>query len=112
MVCIIIKTELEEEEKHNLPCTPSPNLYMTTSKDTIRLLRVVAILNTCTLINYIRKQLQLEVNEDPICLTISLEPLQKAGNRYSVLVQHKSILIYLQVHVLTLRSKHIYSILR
>lgn len=91
MVCIILKTDLGEDDKENIPCTPSPNLYMTTSKDTIHVLRIAAILHILT--SYIRKQLQLEVNEDPIGLTISLETLQKARKLYSVLVQHKSIFI-------------------
>lgn len=47
---------------------------------------------------------------DPTGVDISLETLQKARELYSVLMQHKSI--FIQVHVLTHRSKHYYNILR
>lgn len=97
------KTEFGGDDKENIPCTPSQNLYMTTSKDTIHVLRIAAILHILT--SYIRKQLQLEVNDDPIDLTISLERLQNAIKLYSVLVQQ---FLYRYSH----SCKHIYNILR
>lgn len=99
MVCIILKTEFGGDDKESIPCTSSQNLYMTTSKDTIHVLRIAAILHILT--SYIRKQLQLEVNDDPI----SLETLQNVIKLYSVLVQQ---FLYRYSH----SCKHIYNILR